>query len=108
MHNNTFAIIGDSDFISAFKSVGFTLYHTSDEASNIEDAFNDVVKKGFAVCLILESYAAKIKDAIDEYREKTVPVVVPLPDFRQKMNLAQELLRKATIEAVGSDIMEKK
>ena len=108
MPDNTFAIIGDSDFISGFKAAGFALYETSDEATKIKEAFSDVVSKGFAVCLILESYATKIKDVIDEYRDKSIPVVVPLADFRYKMNLAQELLRQATIEAVGSDITEKK
>jgi vacuolar-type H+-ATPase subunit F/Vma7 len=108
MPDNIFAIIGDSDFIGGFKAAGFTLYEISDETAKIKEAFSDVVKKGFAVCLILESYAAKIKDMIDEYKEKPIPTVVPLADFRHKMNLAQELLRKATIEAVGTDITEKK
>ena len=100
---NNIAVIGDTDFISGFKALGCTLYPV-DEKMDVRSAFNQATEASFSFIFILESYALKIMDLLDEYREKLRPLIIPLPDFRGDLTLSEYLLSQFTIKAVGKDI----
>lgn len=97
------AVIGDDDFISVFKALGCACY-TVDEKSDIRQVFLDVVEAHFLCIFIVERYALKIMDLIDQYREKSRPLIIPLSDFRGNLSLSEDLLSRLTIRAVGKDI----
>jgi len=100
---NNIAVIGDRDFILGFKALGCALYPV-DEKMDVRLAFTKAIEADFSFIFILESYALKIMDLLEQYREKSRPLVIPLPDFRQGLSLSEDLLSQFTIRAVGKDI----
>lgn len=100
---NNIAIIGDSDFISGFKALGYVLYAVDDK-TDIRAVFTEVLKSDFLCIFILESLALKIMDLIGQYTQVARPLIVPLPDFRQDLYVSEDLLSRLTIRAVGQDI----
>lgn len=97
------AVIGDRDFISGFKALGCTLYPVDDKR-DMRLAFNQAIEANSSFIFILESYALKIMDLLQQYREKSRPLIIPLPDFRQDLSGLKDLLSQFTIRAVGKDI----
>ena len=101
---NNIAVIGDNDFILGFKSLGCALYPV-DEKTDPRSVFTKVIEQGFPFIFILESLALKIMDLIEQYSQKTQPLIIPLSDFRQDLSLSENLLSRVTIKAVGKDII---
>jgi vacuolar-type H+-ATPase subunit F/Vma7 len=100
---NNIAVIGDEDFISGFKTLGCALYLV-DEKIDVRVVFSKVIEANFLSIFILESYALKITDLIEEYGQKSHPLIIPMPDFRKDLSLSDNLLSRLTIKAVGKDI----
>lgn len=103
--SNHIAIIGDEDFIEGFKSLGIALY-TVEEITDMRRLFNEIMADGFLCIFILESYALKIMDLLQQYSEKTRPLIILLPDFRGDLSLNEDLLSQLTIRAVGQDVIQ--
>ncbi|MEG1923605.1 MAG: V-type ATP synthase subunit F, partial [Clostridia bacterium] len=61
--NTKVGVIGDKDVISAFKSVGFDVFHatTGDE---VRELYKELVRKEYAVLYITEELAIKAPDII--------------------------------------------
>jgi len=97
------AVIGDKDFISGFKALGCRLYPV-DEKMDVRLAFHQAIEADSSFIFILESYALKIMDLLPQYQEKSHPLIIPLPDFRQDLSYTEDLLSQFTIRAVGKDI----
>ncbi|PIP20245.1 MAG: hypothetical protein COX40_05825 [Candidatus Omnitrophica bacterium CG23_combo_of_CG06-09_8_20_14_all_40_11] len=102
---NNIAIIGDADFILGFKALGCALYPIDDK-TDVRPVFERAVEANFSFIFILERYALKIIDLIEQYREKSRPLIIPLPDYRGDLFLSEDLLSQFTIRAVGKDIMQ--
>lgn len=101
---NHIAIIGDKDFISGFKAGGCVLYPVDDK-TDLRAMFTELIEANFLCIFILESYALKIMDCLQQYKEKSRPLIIPLPDFRRDLSLTENLLSRLTIRAVGQDII---
>jgi len=104
MYNNI-AVIGDRDFISGFKALGCVLYPVDDK-TDLRAVFNEVIKADFLCIFILESFALKIMDLIEQYKQESRPLIMPLSDFRRDLSLIEDLLSQLTIRAVGQDILQ--
>lgn len=102
---NNIAVIGDADFISGFKALGCTLYPIDDK-TDVRPVFEQAIEANFPFIFILESYALKIIDLINQYQEKSRPLIIPLPDYRGDLFLSEDLLSQFTIRAVGKDIVQ--
>jgi vacuolar-type H+-ATPase subunit F/Vma7 len=102
---NHLAIIGDSDFISGFKSLGFILYPV-DAKTDARSTFSAALKEDFLCIFILESYAAEVRDLLEEYNQAIRPMIIPLPDFRADLNFNEDLLSRLATRAIGQDITQ--
>jgi vacuolar-type H+-ATPase subunit F/Vma7 len=102
---NHIAIIGDSDFIMGFKSLDCALYPV-EEKTDLRAIFQEVIEADFLCIFVLETCAIKIMDLLEQYREKTRPLIIVLPDFRADLSLTEDLLSRLTIKAVGRDITQ--
>ena len=104
--SNNIAVIGDSDFITGFKSLGCALYPVDDK-TDLRRLFEEIVEADFPFVFILEGYALKIKDLLKQHSQKIRPLIIPLPDFRGDLSFTEDLLSQLTIRAIGQDITER-
>jgi len=102
---NQIAVIGDSDFILGFKALGCAPYAV-EEGADLRKLFGDVVKDNPLCIFILEDYALKIMDLIEQYSQASRPMIILLPDFRQELSVTEDLLSRMTIRAIGQDIIK--
>jgi len=98
------AIIGDHDFITGFKALGWSLYPV-DEKEDLEAVFKKAVEEGFLCIYILEDLARKISGLLEEYKEKTKPLIFILPDFRKDLGLTDKTLSELTKKAIGQELL---
>lgn len=102
MYNNI-AVIADTDFLSGFKALGCSLYPVDDK-TKLRDIFNEAAESNFLFIFILENFASKIMDLIEQYSQVSHPIIIPLPDFRKDLSLTEDLLSRLTKRATGTDI----
>ena len=98
-------IIGDRDSVLGFKALGYTTY-VIDNAYEAERMLEKIADK-FAVIIIIEEYVVEIKSAIDKYRDKKLPAIIPVPGRGGATGLSMRTIRDAMERAVGADILFK-
>ncbi|MDD2417942.1 MAG: V-type ATP synthase subunit F [Oscillospiraceae bacterium] len=98
------AAIGDRDSIYGFAAVGIEIFPTdsSDEAGRLLHrlSIND-----YAVIYITEELASSIEDVLDEYKDRAVPIIVPIPGLSGNTGMGMKSVSKSVERAVGSDII---
>ena len=97
-------IIGDRDSVLGFKAVGIDTFpcHTAEEARK---TLIDIAKEGYAIIFITEGYAKDIRDTMDRYKYRQLPVIVPIPGRDGNYGVGDEILKKSVERAVGADIL---
>ncbi len=101
---NKIAVIGDYDSVLGFKTLGMDIYPITNE-SQARDELKAAVESEYVIIYITEQFAAMIVDAIDEYKERKLPSIVPVPTIMSKNNYGMNQLRDAVKKAVGADIL---
>jgi V/A-type H+-transporting ATPase subunit F len=96
-------IIGDRDSVLGFKALGYYVFTASD-AYEAERIFEKIVKD-YAIIFIVEEYARELKGTIDNYRDRKLPAVIPVPGSRGPTGLCTEIIKDAMERAVGADIL---
>lgn len=97
------AIIGDKDLVGGFTVAGFQVFSPGDKKEDIALALNEVIRNDFSVCFILERFALKVKEQIQELGQKTYPAIVVLPDYRADFGLTEEFLKEVIVRATGTE-----
>ena len=97
-------VIGDRDSVLGFKAVGLDTFpcETADEAGK---TLRRLAKEGYAIIFITEGYAKDMRDAIDRYKYRQLPAVVPIPGMDGNFGIGAEILKKSVERAVGADIL---
>ncbi|MEG0379817.1 MAG: V-type ATP synthase subunit F, partial [Eubacterium sp.] len=73
------AVIGDQDSVMIFQALGVkTIY--ADAVKEIEKAIHSLAKEEFAVIYITEQAAAKVPEAIEQYKTAPFPAIIPIPN----------------------------
>jgi V/A-type H+-transporting ATPase subunit F len=98
------AAIGDKDSIYGFSSLGLSIYPVDDAQTAIH-TIRKLVDGGFAVIYITELLASQITSELDRYRERPLPVIVPIPGVKGNTGLGMAGVSKSVEQAVGSDIL---
>lgn len=70
------AVIGDSASVSGFASLGLSVFRET-EGEKISKLIHRLAANGFGVIYITEPAAALAADAINKYRSKRLPAIVP-------------------------------
>ncbi len=102
------AIIGNSETIKGFKSLGIDVLgvRSKEEA---EKAFLSVYSSNdYALLILTEDWLEELRDQIKEFEEKPLPALIVIPGIGSKESIAERELRQMIEKAVGSDIFSEK
>ena len=97
-------IIGDHNSVLGFKAVGLGTF-TCATAEEARKRLGRMAKDGYAIIFITEGFAKDIRDAMDKYKYRQLPVVVPVPGMDGSHGVGAEILKKSVERAVGADII---
>jgi V/A-type H+-transporting ATPase subunit F len=98
------AAMGDRDSIYGFASLGLEIF-PEDTMTNPADTLHDLAKSGYAVIYMTEALAEKLEAEINLYKEKQLPVIVPIPGITGNKGMGMKAIGKSIVRAVGSDIL---
>ena len=100
-----FAVIGDSESVTAFMAIGATVYKVSDEYE-AADVLRKISKTDeYAVILVTENYAAKMESLMQKLKEQTYPAVLSIPGATGSNGFGMAGVKKDVEKAVGVDII---
>ena len=94
------AIIGEGDFISGFKALGFMTYNVKNPL-DAKQALEAVVKEQCAVCLIEEEFFRNLEGEINNYRREPLPVFIPFTKSGTTA-LLEEIIKGIRLRATGT------
>ena len=98
------AVIGDSDSIYGFASLGLTLF-PCDDAHGASNALREFAKNGYGVIYITEKLFEQITEDIEHYRDMPLPAIIPIPGITGNTGVGMKNVSVSVERAVGSDII---
>ena len=95
-------VVGKREKILCFLAAGFHIY----ESENLNGVFEAVKKAEEDDCVIIfisSDFSDAVPELIENYLDKTVPAVIPLPEYESA--IGDGLLSGYVERAVGADIL---
>ncbi|MGI6161232.1 MAG: V-type ATP synthase subunit F [Christensenellales bacterium] len=98
------AVMGDKDSIYGFASIGMDVYPVSDAAQALKK-LKTLCESEYAIVYIVEWLYEHIQKEAQDYCEKTLPAIIPIPGVSGNTGLGVSRIKKFVEQAVGSDIL---
>jgi V/A-type H+-transporting ATPase subunit F len=98
------AAMGDRDSIYGFSSIGLDIF-PEDAMESPSLTLHNLVESGYAVIYITENLAEKLESELEKYRDRQLPVIVPIPGITGNHGMGMKAISKSIEKAVGSDIL---
>lgn len=98
------AVIGDRDSIYGFAAAGAEVFPVIDTSQAVKKIAS-LVEEHYVVIYIVESLYCEIADQLQEYEEKTLPAIIPIPGVTGNNGLGIAQVKKFVERAVGADIL---
>lgn len=98
------AVIGDKDSIYGFTAIGLEICPCADPQEALH-TIRKMAETGYGVIYITEKLATPIQSELNEFREKPLPAIIPIPGTDGNTGLGLSNVSKFVEQAVGSDIL---
>ncbi len=100
-----FAVIGDSESVTAFMAIGAAVFKVTDEYQAADTLRRISKTDEYAVILVTENYAAKMEQLMQKLKEQPYPAVLAIPSSSGSNGFGMAGLKKDVEKAVGVDIL---
>jgi V/A-type H+-transporting ATPase subunit F len=100
---NKIGVIGDSDSVVGFKSLGIDVYPAT--GGEVMKTINRLASGGYAIIFITEQAAELAIETIDRYKTMPFPAIIPIPSNRGTTGLGMKNIRANVEKAIGADIL---
>lgn len=95
------AAVGDKDVILAFGALGFkTFFETTKQ--KIEERIAKLEEEGYSLILITQTEYKLVEEALAKYDSVPYPIILSIPDGREKEGESINKIIKNMEKAVGS------
>ena len=98
------AVMGDRDSITGFTALGLDVFPEESMDQSIL-VLHRLVETGYAVIFITERLAEELAEELVKYRDRPLPVIVPIPGITGNRGMGMKAIGEAVEKAVGSDIL---
>lgn len=98
------AVMGDQESIMGFMALGFAVFAVSSK-EEAEKTLTKLAKEDYAVIYMTESVMQQIQEAVDLYKDVTIPAVIPIPGKEGPLGLGMRNVKRSVERAVGADIL---
>jgi len=97
-------VIGDRDSVLGFKAVGLSVFPCA-SADEARKTLHQIIKEHYAIIFITENFAKDMQEAMDQYKDRKLPAIVPIPGMDGNYGVGFEKLKKSVERAIGADIL---
>lgn len=98
------AVIGDKDSIYGFAAIGLDIFPCDDPEEALH-TIRKLAEQGYGVIYITEKLATPLQSELEEFREKPLPAIIPIPGVDGNTGIGLSNVSKFVEQAVGSDIL---
>lgn len=98
------AVIGDKDSIMPFQMIGFDTVFCR-EPKQARSEIRRLEQENYGVIYVTEQIASEIPDTISFYREKSVPAVILIPNYKGTLNIGLSNIQENVEKAIGTNIL---
>ncbi len=95
------AVIGAYEEVASFGALGVDVFDSDSESMG--RILKNLSENGYGIIYISESLVQENEKEYAKYKERAIPAVIPIPD-KKSAGFAAENIRKAVIQAVGSEL----
>ena len=101
---NKIAVVGEKESVLGFKAVGFAVFETA-APQEAEETVRRLAKEGYGIIFITEQVLAPILPILNDYKDRRIPAIIPIPGRQGTMGLGMTSVRQSVERAVGADIL---
>ena len=98
------AVIGDSDSVLGFKSLGLDVCPVSN-AEQARQAIYRMAKENYAILYLTEQLASQFRPEIARYKDALTPAIILIPGKEGSLGIGMANVKNAVERAVGADIL---
>ena len=98
------AVLGDRESVLGFMALGLSVFAVSSK-EEAEKTLTKLAREDYAVIYITESVMQQIQDTVDQYKDSTIPAVIPIPGKEGSLGLGMLNVKLSVERAVGADIL---
>ena len=98
------AVLGEKESVLGFKAVGFAVFETA-APQEAEETVRRLAKEGYGIIFITEQALAPILPILNDYKDRRIPAIIPIPGRQGTMGLGMTSVRQSVERAVGADIL---
>ena len=100
-----FAVIGDSESVTAFTAIGAAVFKVSDEYQAADTLRKLAKTDEYAVILVTENYAVKMEPLMQKLKQQPYPAVLCIPPPTGSNGFGMAGIKRDVEKAVGVDII---
>ena len=104
MDMNKIGVVGDSDSVIGFKSLGIDVYPAT--GGDVMRTIHRLAENGYAIIFVTEQAAETAAEMIDRYKTSPFPAIIPIPGNRGTTGFGMRGIHKNVEKAIGTDILK--
>lgn len=104
MPNWKIAVLGDRDSVLGFQALGLSTFPT-DTVEEAKATLRRLAKEDYAVIYLTETYAARMSDEVERYKDSLTPAVILIPGKEGPLGIGMNNVKRSVERAVGADIL---
>jgi V/A-type H+-transporting ATPase subunit F len=98
------AVIGSKDSVLLGRAAGLDVYFET-EPHKVSKLIDRLAEGGTKVIFVTEPVFEQASDAVERYRSRPFPAIIPIPDSNGPTGAAMRNVRANVEKAIGADIL---
>ena len=100
------AVLGNSDFVMPFSSLGVDCFAVDDKADEIVRTAEKISAEKYAIIVVAENIAPKAEETFRQFTTKVMPCILVVPFTTESTGFAVESLGRLLKTATGINILQ--
>ncbi|MBS4749538.1 V-type ATP synthase subunit F [Granulicatella sp. zg-ZJ] len=98
------AVVGDKDSIMPFKMIGFDTFFCR-QPQEARETIQTLANQHYGIIYVTEQIAQIIPEVIAYYRNKSIPAVILIPNYKGSLNIGLNNIQENVEKAIGQNIL---
>lgn len=98
------AAVGEDDGLILFHAAGIATRCVS-SVEEAEKALLSLVREGFSIIFLSESYAEQMAHTLQRYRRAAYPLILPIPDSKGPTGYSMKNITDNMEKAIGANLL---
>ncbi len=107
MMEGKIAVLGKTDFVMPFSSLGLDIFTVEEESEKISESERQIVESRYTLIVVEEDIAKKAEEVFASVQNMPVPAILIVPFTTESAGYATKMLGELLKTATGVNILER-